>query len=190
MEFGESAAPVTPSAPSKPAEKKDLGQVDITYQAFTDRWWPPVTNKADWAGKGDNVSIKWLAIKVSKGSIRCRVYTRKNGWLPYLTFGNSYDLNDKKNGILGDVRRFLLSSCTTSHQMDISTRWSTTEFLYRTILTSTQIRSIHWKQVAWTDSLEIRRDSWISSNRGLSKKMPRSNSLWGFNIVSSFCAVF
>ena len=37
MEFGESATPVTPSAPSKPAEKKDLGQVDITYQAFTDR---------------------------------------------------------------------------------------------------------------------------------------------------------
>ena len=51
MEFGGSATPVTPSAPSKPAEKKDLGQVDITYQAFTDRWWPPVVNKIDWAGK-------------------------------------------------------------------------------------------------------------------------------------------
>lgn len=107
MEFCGSAAPVTPSAPSKPAEKKDLGQVDITYQAFTDRWWPPVTNKADWAGKGDDVSIKWLAIKVSKGSIRARVYTQANGWLPYLTFGNSYDLNDKKNGILGDGSEIL-----------------------------------------------------------------------------------
>ena len=64
-------------------------------------------NKIDWAGKGDNVPIKWLAIKVSKGSIRCRVYTRKSGWLPYLTFGNSYDLNDKKNGILGDGSEIL-----------------------------------------------------------------------------------
>ena len=35
------------------------------------------------------------------------MYTRKNGWLPYLTFGNSYDLNDKKNGILGDGSEIL-----------------------------------------------------------------------------------
>ncbi|MFR0840784.1 MAG: hypothetical protein ACLSH0_06055 [Mediterraneibacter faecis] len=27
--------------------------------------------------------------------------------LPYLTFGNSYDLNDKKNGILGDGSEIL-----------------------------------------------------------------------------------
>ena len=47
MEFGGSVAPVTPSAPSKPVEKKDLGQVDITYQAYTTKWWDPVTNKAD-----------------------------------------------------------------------------------------------------------------------------------------------
>ena len=99
MEFGGSVQPVTPSVKPAPATKKD--------QAYTDRWLPPVVNKIDWAGKGDNVSIKWLAIKVSKGSIRCRVYTRKNGWLPYLTFGNSYDLNDKVNGILGDGSEIL-----------------------------------------------------------------------------------
>lgn len=40
-------------------------------------------------------------------SIRARVYTQANGWLPYLTFGNSYDLNDKKNGILGDGSEIL-----------------------------------------------------------------------------------
>ena len=55
MEFCGSAQPVAPDPQPAPAphpvEKKDLGQVDITYQAFTDRWWPPVTNKADWAGK-------------------------------------------------------------------------------------------------------------------------------------------
>ena len=107
MEFGGSVQPVTPSVKPAPAEKKDLGQVDITYQAYTTKWWPAVTNKADWAGKGDDVPIKWLAIKVSKGSIRARVYTQANGWLPYLTFGNSYDLNDKKNGILGDGSEIL-----------------------------------------------------------------------------------
>ena len=107
MEFGGSVQSVTPSVKPALAEKKDLGQVDITYQAYTTKWWPAVTNKADWAGKGDDVPIKWLAIKVSKGSIRARVYTQANGWLPYLTFGNSYDLNDKKNGILGDGSEIL-----------------------------------------------------------------------------------
>ena len=105
MEFGGSTRPVAPAP--QPTEKKDLGRVDITYQVYTDRWWSPVTNKSDWAGKGDNVPIKWLAVKVSKGTIRCRVYTRKSGWLPYLTFGSSYDLNDKKNGILGDGSEIL-----------------------------------------------------------------------------------
>lgn len=82
--------------------KKQLGKVDITYQAFTDRWWPPVVNNSDWAGKGDNYPIRYLAVKVSKGTIRGRVYTEANGWLPYLTFGNSYNLNDLNYGVLGD----------------------------------------------------------------------------------------
>ena len=101
MEIGGSQS-ATLATPSKPASKKKLGQVDITYQAFTDRWLPPVVNKIDWAGARDNIAIRWLAIKVSKGSIRARVYTQANGWLPYLTFGNGYNLNDKNNGILGD----------------------------------------------------------------------------------------
>ena len=40
-------------------------------------------------------------------------------------------------------QRFLLLSCITSPQMDISTRGSITEFLHRIILTSMQIRSTH-----------------------------------------------
>lgn len=82
--------------------KSKLEKVDITYQAYTDRWWPEVTNNTDWAGKGDNSPIKYLAVKVSKGTIRGRVYTKENGWLPYLTFANSYNLNDLNLGVLGD----------------------------------------------------------------------------------------
>lgn len=40
-------------------------------------------------------------------------------------------------------QRFLLLSCITPPQMDISTRGSITEFLHRIILTSMQIRSTH-----------------------------------------------
>lgn len=93
----------TPAPEPKPsADKKDLGNVDVIYQAFTDRWWPKVKNREDWAGKGDGYPIRYLAICVSKGSIKGRVYTEKNGWLPYLTFKDKYDINDLENGVLGD----------------------------------------------------------------------------------------
>lgn len=94
--------PATTPTPTPSTGKKELGQVDVTYQAYTDRWWPPVVNKTDWAGKGDNTAIRYLAIKVSKGKVRGRVYTEKNGWLPYLTFSNNYNLNDLNYGVLGD----------------------------------------------------------------------------------------
>lgn len=84
------------------AGKKELGHVDITYQAYTTKWWPAVKNQEDWAGKGDNTPIRYLAVKVSKGKIKGRVYTKKSGWLPYLTFSDSYNTNDFDNGCLGD----------------------------------------------------------------------------------------
>ncbi|WP_405319789.1 N-acetylmuramoyl-L-alanine amidase [Frisingicoccus sp.] len=93
----------SPAPEPKPsADKKDLGNVDVIYQAFTDRWWPKVKNREDWAGKGDGYPILYLAICVSKGSIKGRVYTEKNGWLPDLTFKDKYDINDLENGVLGD----------------------------------------------------------------------------------------
>lgn len=95
------------SAVVLPPSLSDLGPVDILYQAFTDRWWPKVKNTLDWAGKGDNYPIRYLAVCVSKGSIRGRVYTRKSGWLPYLTFTNSYNLNDLVYGVLGDGSEIL-----------------------------------------------------------------------------------
>ena len=100
----DSMSPTTNGSAQAPANgnKKDLGKVNITYQAFTDRWWPLVINQNDWAGKGDNTPIRYLAVKVSKGKIRGRVYTEASGWLPYLTFSDSYNLNDLNYGVLGD----------------------------------------------------------------------------------------
>lgn len=74
--------------------------VDVTYAAYTDRWWPEVTNREDWAGKGDNVAIKGLAIKVNRGSVKYRVHTAK-GWFPYV---ENFDLSDKENGFAGDLK--------------------------------------------------------------------------------------
>lgn len=92
------------SATTSTSQKlKDLGPVDAIYQAFAnERWWPEVKNYQDWVGKGDGYPITYLAMRVTKGSIRARVHTVRSGWLPYLTFGNSYNLNDRVNGILGN----------------------------------------------------------------------------------------
>lgn len=83
--------------------QKDLGQVDAIYQVFANgRWYDPVKNYLDWAGKGDGYPITYIAMRVTKGSVRARVHTTRSGWLPYLTFGNSYNLNDLANGVLGN----------------------------------------------------------------------------------------
>lgn len=86
----------------KPVEKEELGNIDIIYQAYTDRWWPPVKNNQDWAGESDGIPMRFLAVCVSKGKIRGRVHTVKDGWLPYLTFADKYDLDDIENGVLGN----------------------------------------------------------------------------------------
>ena len=102
---GETGGGLPEKIPTVPSVggKKELGFVDCTYQAYAGgRWWPAVKNRTDWAGKGDNTPITYLGICVSKGSIKGRVYTQKNGWLPYLTFTNSYNINDRANGVLGD----------------------------------------------------------------------------------------
>lgn len=98
---GNGSVNVTPKPSPAPGEK-DLGHVDCTYQAYTTKWWPPVKNQEDWAGKGDNTAIRYLGICVSKGKIKGRVYTSKNGWLPWLTFDQSYNTKDLANGVLGD----------------------------------------------------------------------------------------
>ena len=102
---GGGSTQVTPT-PIPPSNKKELGHVDCIYQCYTDRWWPPVKNQEDWGGKGDDYALRYIGICVSKGSIKGRVYT-KNGWLPWLTFTDSYDINDLANGVLGDGSEIL-----------------------------------------------------------------------------------
>ncbi len=98
--LGQEAKPIEPTKPVRPLQ--DLGPVDCIYQVFTDRWWPPVKNREDWAGAGDGEAIRYLGICVSKGTISGRVYTERSAWLPYLTFGSGYNINDTENGVLGD----------------------------------------------------------------------------------------
>lgn len=90
----------TTSAPA--ASKKNLGKVNITMQGYTNKWWSPVVNDSDWVGQADGVPLRYLAVKVDKGTITGRVYTQGSGWLPKLTFGNSYNIKDLNNGVLGD----------------------------------------------------------------------------------------
>lgn len=75
--------------------------VDVTYAAYTDRWWDEVTNDSDWAGKGDDTAIKAIAIRVSRGDVKYRVHLLNGGWLPYVT-GCDYD--DFDNGYAGDKK--------------------------------------------------------------------------------------
>lgn len=95
--------PTTPSAPAEGtscgAGTKDLGQVDAYYMAYTDRWWPEVKNKEDWAGQGDGKPIKAFALRVSKGSVKYRAHSMVNGWLGWV---DGYDVNDYDNGFAGD----------------------------------------------------------------------------------------
>ena len=88
---------------TKPATKKNLGNVDACYAVYAGgKWWPEVKNKLDWAGKADGVPCRYLGIRVTKGSIKGRVYTKKSGWLPWITFTSKYNTKDLVNGVLGD----------------------------------------------------------------------------------------
>lgn len=96
--------PSKPVQPQKPSagSLKDLGKVDIYSVGFTDRWWPEVKNATDWVGAGDGAPLKYLAFRVSVGLLKVRVHTKGSGWLPHIIFGQSYNLNDLNNGVVGD----------------------------------------------------------------------------------------
>ncbi|EOA09447.1 peptidoglycan recognition family protein [Pediococcus acidilactici] len=95
-----SPAPKPTPKPVKPANKK---QVDITY-ALHQRggsWYPDVKN----FGSGTNgyagapyLANDLLYIKVNRGSIKYRVHTIEDGWLPWVTKANK---NDTVNGVAG-----------------------------------------------------------------------------------------
>lgn len=75
-------------------------QVNVTYRVKTKKhqWLPEVINLEDYAGY-ENSPITGIAIKVDKGSIKYRVHTQGQGWLPFVS---GYDINDFNNGFAGD----------------------------------------------------------------------------------------
>lgn len=91
---------IKPSKPTKPTDKK---QVDVTY-ALHQRggsWYPDVKN----FGSGSNgyagapyQANDLLYIKVNRGSIKYRVHTIEDGWLPWVHKANK---NDTVNGVAG-----------------------------------------------------------------------------------------
>lgn len=95
-----SPTPKPTPKPVKPANKK---QVDVTYAMHqrNGRWLSPVKN----AGSGANgfagmpySAHDMLYIKVNRGSIKYRVHTREDGWLPWVHKANK---NDTVNGVAG-----------------------------------------------------------------------------------------
>ncbi len=86
--------------PSKPTNKK---QVDVTYAMHqrNGHWLSPVKN----AGSGANgfagvpySAHDMLYIKVNHGSVKYRVHTQEDGWLPWIKKANK---NDTVNGVAG-----------------------------------------------------------------------------------------
>lgn len=75
--------------------------VNVIYAAYTEKWWPEVTNREDWAGKGDDSAITAIAIRADRGGVKYRVHTTDGVWLPYVI---SFDYDDFENGFAGDQR--------------------------------------------------------------------------------------
>lgn len=81
---------------------KELGKVNIWTRGYTDRWWDEVLNATDWIGARDGEPLRYLGFRVSVGKLKVRVCTQANGWLEYIIFGQSYNVNDLVNGVVGD----------------------------------------------------------------------------------------
>lgn len=95
-----SSAPKPGPKPVKPSNKK---HVDVTYAMHqrNGHWLSPVKN----AGSGTNgfagmpySAHDMLYIKVNHGSLKYRVHTQEDGWLPWVHKGNK---NDTVNGVAG-----------------------------------------------------------------------------------------
>lgn len=91
---------------SKPSasKKKNLGNVKVKYalRNLNGKWNAEVTNFNNKNSEGfagtPNGKHDYLYIKVDKGSVKYRVHTQQDGWLPWVTKGNK---NDLVNGCAG-----------------------------------------------------------------------------------------
>jgi N-acetylmuramoyl-L-alanine amidase CwlA len=86
--------PVTPT-PEK---------INVKYRAYSNgKWWGEITNYNEVNSNGyagvENKSIKGLAIKTDKGTIKYRVHIKGGGWLGWIS---NYNINDWKIGCAGN----------------------------------------------------------------------------------------
>ncbi|NVM32520.1 N-acetylmuramoyl-L-alanine amidase [Pediococcus acidilactici] len=93
----------TPNPAPKPVNPANKKHVDVTYAMHQrhGHWLSPVKN----AGSGANgfagmpySAHDMLYIKVNHGSIKYRVHTKEDGWLPWVTKANK---DDTVNGVAG-----------------------------------------------------------------------------------------
>lgn len=95
-------AQVTP-----PAAKPVMDKINVKYRAYADgKWWGEIenyntTNSNGYAGV-EGKSIRGLAIKPEKGTIKYRVHIKGGGWLGWMT---DYDINNWKTGCAGNKIR-------------------------------------------------------------------------------------
>lgn len=97
--------PVTPSVPTTPTTPTTPNtstSIDVTYRAYTGKWWGEIknyneTNSMGYAGV-DNLPISGLAAKVSKGALKYRVHTKGGKWLGWIS---GYNINNWATGVAG-----------------------------------------------------------------------------------------
>ncbi|HAK42007.1 MAG TPA: hypothetical protein DCM59_03905, partial [Clostridium sp.] len=66
------------------------GDVNVTYQTFTNgKWLPNVTNLSDYAGSFGS-PIQAVYANLDKGSIQYRVHTQNGDWLPWVSDRSDY----------------------------------------------------------------------------------------------------
>ena len=78
-------------------------KIDVSYRVYSGgKWWSEITNYNDRDSMGyagvENQSIRGLAVKVNKGSIKYRVHKKGGNWFGWIT---AYNINDWNTGVAG-----------------------------------------------------------------------------------------
>lgn len=96
------APPSQTTSEIKSSNKKIGEQIDITYQVYTTKWLPSITNCNDTSEDGyagyNSCEITALAAKASKGQLSYRVHLKNGGWLSWIS---NYNIKDFYKGFAG-----------------------------------------------------------------------------------------
>lgn len=81
-----------------------IEKINVKYCAYSNgKWWEEVTNYNEVNSNGyagvENKSIKGIAIKADKGTIKYRVHIKGGGWLGWMS---NYNIDDWKTGCAGN----------------------------------------------------------------------------------------